>query len=142
MKTVSFNPQTIEREWHLVDLDGLTLGRAASRIALILRGKHKPTYTPHADCGDFVVVVNADKLVLTGTKPLKKVYHRHTGFMGGLKSIVAQDLLAKDSAEVVHLAIKGMLPKGPLGRAMAKKLKVYPGAEHPHAAQQPQPVTV
>src|SRR5690606_9861631 len=95
MKTVSFNPQTIEREWHLVDLDGLTLGRAASRIALILRGKHKPTYTPHADCGDFVVVVNADKLVLTGTKPLKKVYHRHTGFMGGLKSIVAQDLLAK-----------------------------------------------
>lgn len=142
MKTVSFNPQTIEREWHLVDLDGLTLGRAASRIALILRGKHKPTYTPHADCGDFVVVVNADKLVLTGTKPLKKVYHRHTGFMGGLKSIVAQDLLAKDSAQVVQLAIKGMLPKGPLGRAMAKKLKVYPGAEHPHAAQQPQPVTV
>jgi len=140
MKTESFNPDTIERQWHLVDLDGLTLGRAAARIAQVLRGKHKPTYTPHADCGDFVVVVNSDRVVLTGTKPQKKIYYRHTGYMGGLREMSAAKMIAKDSTAVIELAVKGMLPRGPLGRKMLKKLKVYAGAEHPHAAQQPAPI--
>lgn len=140
MKTESFNPDTIERQWHLVDLDGQTLGRAAARIAQVLRGKHRPTYTPHADCGDFVVVVNSDRVVLTGNKLTKKVYYRHTGFMGGLKEITAQKLLAKDSRLMIEKAVKGMLPRGPLGRQMFRKLKVYAGGDHPHAAQAPQPL--
>ncbi|PKN57622.1 MAG: 50S ribosomal protein L13 [Deltaproteobacteria bacterium HGW-Deltaproteobacteria-14] len=140
MKTESFNPDTIERQWHLVDLDGQTLGRAAARIAQVLRGKHKPTFTPHADCGDFVVVVNADRLVLTGAKLTKKVYYRHTGYMGGLKESTAGEMMAKDSCLVVEKAIKGMLPRGPLGRHMLTKLKVYAGGDHPHAAQKPAPI--
>ncbi|TNF37631.1 MAG: 50S ribosomal protein L13 [Deltaproteobacteria bacterium] len=140
MKTESFNPETIERQWHLVDLDGQTLGRAAARIAQVLRGKHKPTYTPHADCGDFVVVVNADRVVLTGNKLDKKVYYRHSGYMGGLRETTAAELLAKDSRLVIEKAVKGMLPRGPLGRHMFKKMKVYAGADHPHAAQKPAPI--
>lgn len=140
MKTESFNPDTIERQWHLVDLEGQTLGRAAARIAQVLRGKHKPTFTPHADCGDFVVVVNADRLVLTGAKLTKKMYYRHSGYMGGLKESTAGEMMAKDSRLVVEKAIKGMLPRGPLGRHMLTKLKVYAGGDHPHAAQKPAPI--
>lgn len=137
MKTLSFNHTNVERNWLLVDMSGQTLGRVASRIAGILRGKHKPTYTPHGDTGDFVVVINSDKLVLTGTKFQKKVYRHHTNFPGGLKTIVAEKLLQKDSTRMIELAVKGMLPKGPLGRSMLSKLKVYAGASHPHSAQQP-----
>lgn len=137
MKTVSFNPATVQREWHLVDFEGKTLGRVASRIALILRGKHKPTYTPHADCGDFVVIVNADKVHLTGNKLRDKLYYRHSGYLGGIKSLTAGEMVDKNPARVIELAIKGMLPRGPLGRQMLKKLKVYAGPDHPHAAQQP-----
>jgi len=140
MNTQSFTPETIDRQWHLVDLDGQTLGRAASRIAQILRGKHKPTFTPHADCGDFVVVVNADRVVLTGSKLTSKVYYRHSGYMGGLKDSTAAEMLAKDSRLVIEKAVKGMLPRGPLGRRMFKKMKVYAGADHPHAAQKPAPI--
>lgn len=137
MKTLSFNHTNVERNWLLVDMSGQTLGRVASRIAGILRGKHKPTYTPHGDTGDFVVVINSDKLVLTGTKFQKKVYRHHTNFPGGLKTIVAEKLLQKDSARMIELAVKGMLPKGPLGRSMLSKLKVYAGESHPHTAQKP-----
>jgi large subunit ribosomal protein L13 len=137
MKTLSFNHTNVERQWVLVDMAGQTLGRVASRIAGILRGKHKPTYTPHGDAGDFVVVINADKLVLTGTKFQKKVYRHHTSFPGGLKEIVAGKLAAKDPARMIELAVKGMLPRGPLGRAMFSKLKVYAGGTHPHQAQKP-----
>ena len=138
MTTVSFNNETIEREWFVVDLAGQTLGRAASRIASVLRGKHKPTFTPNADCGDFVVIINASKVVLKGRKLEQKTYYRHTGYLGGIKSIVAADLLEKDPAAVIEKAVKGMIPRGPLGRQILTKLKVYPGAEHPHAAQKPQ----
>ncbi|MCB9728063.1 MAG: 50S ribosomal protein L13 [Deltaproteobacteria bacterium] len=138
MSTVSYNPNTIDRQWLVVDVAGLTLGRAAARVASILRGKHKPTYTPHADCGDFVVVVNAEKAVLTGTKPQKKLYQHHTGYMGGVRTLTAEKLLEKRPTALVEAAVKGMLPRGPLGRQMYKKLKVYAGAEHPHQAQQPQ----
>ena len=138
MKTVSFNPNTVDREWHIVDLEGLVLGRAAARIAAVLRGKHKPTYTPNADCGDFVVVVNAEKVKLTGNKWTQKEYHHHTGYFGGLKSIRADKLLEKHPTRIIESAVKGMLPKGPLGRRMFKKLNVYAGPEHPHQAQQPQ----
>jgi large subunit ribosomal protein L13 len=140
MKTQSYNHTNVERKWVLVDMAGQTLGRVASRVAAILRGKHKPTYTPHGDTGDFVVVINADKLVLTGTKFQKKVYRHHTSFPGGLKEIVADKLMAKDPTKVIELAVKGMLPRGPLGRAMFSKLKVYAGGQHPHQAQQPTPI--
>ncbi len=138
MKTVSFNPNTVDREWHIVDLEGLVLGRAAARIATVLRGKHKPTFTPNADCGDFVVVVNAEKVKLTGNKWTQKEYHHHTGYFGGLKTIRADKLLEKYPTRIIESAVKGMLPKGPLGRRMFKKLNVYAGPEHPHQAQQPQ----
>lgn len=137
MATVSFRPDTIERDWILVDLEGKTLGRAAARIAAILRGKHKPTFTPHADCGDFVVIVNAKKIRLTGNKLAAKKYYRHSGYLGGIKEITAGDLLAKRPDRLVEMAIKGMLPRGPLGRKMFKKLHVYAGPDHPHQAQQP-----
>lgn len=137
MTTVSFKPDTIERQWHLVDFEGLTLGRAASRIATVLRGKHRPTYTPNADCGDFVVVINAEKLKLTGNKLEGKIYYRHTGYLGGLKSLTAGELLEKNPARVVELAVQRMMPSGPLGRRMMKKLKVYAGTDHPHEAQNP-----
>jgi large subunit ribosomal protein L13 len=139
MKTDSFNHTNVDRQWVVVDMAGQTLGRVATRIAAILRGKTKPTYTPFADVGDFVVVVNSDKLVLTGAQ---KMYRNHTNFPGGLKEVVAERQLAKDSREMVERAVKGMLPRGPLGRSMLRKLKVYKGAEHPHAAQKPTPVTL
>lgn len=141
MKTLSFNHTNVDRKWVVVDMAGQTLGRVATQIASILRGKTKPTYTPFADVGDFVVVINSDKLVLTGAKFQQKLYRSHTAFPGGLKEIVAEKLLAKDSRQMIEIAVKGMLPKGPLGRQMLTKLKVYKGAEHPHQAQQPTPVT-
>nr|WP_283808670.1 50S ribosomal protein L13 [Microvenator marinus] len=142
MKTISANPSNIERAWHVVDLEGQTLGRAAARIASVLRGKHKPTFTPHEDTGDFVICINADKVVLTGRKLDKKIYRRHSQYPGGLKEIVAKDLLEKSPEQMIEFAVQGMLPKGPLGRRMLKKLNVYAGAEHPHAAQQPQPLAL
>ena len=140
MSTVSFRPDTIEREWFIVDLDGQTLGRVASRIAAVLRGKHKPTYTPHADCGDYVVVVNADKIRLTANKLQNKIYYWHTGYFGGIRSITAADLLEKDPTALINKAVKGMLPRGPLGRAMFQKFKAHAGPDHPHAAQAPRPL--
>jgi len=141
MKTLSFNHTNVDRKWIMVDMAGQTLGRVAAQIAAILRGKTKPTFTPFADVGDFVVVINSDKLVLTGAKFKQKIYYSHSGFPGGLKQIVADKLLAKDSRMMIELAVKGMLPRGPLGRSMLTKLKVYKGAEHPHQAQQPTTVT-
>ena len=137
MATVSFNQNTIEREWLLVDLEGATLGRAASRVAAVLRGKHKPTFTPNADCGDFVVVINADKVKLSGNKMQDKIYYSHSGYLGGLKEMRAEEMLEKHPERLIEKAVKGMLPRGPLGRRQFKKLYVYTGAEHPHAAQQP-----
>jgi large subunit ribosomal protein L13 len=130
------------RQWHVIDADGLTVGRLASEIAHILMGKHKPTYTPFLDTGYHVIVINASKVVLKGDKLDAKFYRRHTGFPGGLKEISARDLLAKNPARLLELAIKGMLPKTKLGRAMGSKLKVYAGAEHPHGAQKPAPLQV
>lgn len=142
MKTVSIKPEDANREWWVVDLDSKVLGRAAARVATVLRGKHKPTFTPHTDTGDFVVIVNADKVRLTGRKLDQKMYYRHSGYMGGLKSISAGKLLQKRPEEVFRHAVKGMLPRGPLGRKMLRKLKVYAGAEHPHEAQQPKPLAL
>lgn len=126
------------RKWFLVDLEGQTLGRAATRIAHILRGKHKVTFTPHVDDGDYVVVVNAEKVHLTGRKLQGKLYHHHTGYVGGLKSVSAEKLLAAKPEELIRKAVKGMLPRGPLGRAQLRKLKIYIGGAHPHEAQQPE----
>lgn len=137
MRTFTGKTAEIEREWFVVDAEGQTLGRLASRIAPILKGKHKPTYMPHLDAGDFVVIVNAEKVRVTGQKLDQKFYHRHSGYPGGLTSISLRDQLAKHPERVLQLAIKGMLPKNKLGRRMLKKLKVYAGPEHPHQAQQP-----
>jgi large subunit ribosomal protein L13 len=126
-----------DRKWHVVDVAGLTLGRAATQIAHILRGKHKPTFTPNVDCGDFVIVVNAGKVHLTGKKMQGKLYYRHTLFPGGLVTLPAEEMLRRKPTEPIKRAVWGMLPKGPLGRKLYKKLKVYATAEHPHAAQQP-----
>ncbi|MEX1196647.1 MAG: 50S ribosomal protein L13 [Pseudohongiellaceae bacterium] len=142
MKTFSAKPQTAENNWLLVDAEGLTLGRMAAEIATRLRGKHKPEYTPHVDTGDFVVVVNADKVHVTGKKAKDKMYYAHSGFPGGLKEASFAKMMEKSPERVIRLAVKGMLPRTPLGRAMFRKLKVYPGAEHPHSAQQPQAVTL
>lgn len=141
MPTYMAKKGEVPREWLLVDAQGKVLGRLASRIAMALRGKNKPTFTPHLDAGDFVVVVNADKVVLTGQKWDKKVYYRHTGYMGGLKSITARQLLKKRPEDLLRQAVRGMLPKNSLGRQLLKKLKVYAGPGHPHEAQQPRPVT-
>lgn len=138
MKTFSAKPQNVEHNWLLVDAEGQTLGRLAAEIATRLRGKHKPEYTPHVDTGDFVVVVNAEKVHVTGKKSSDKMYHHHTGYPGGLKSFSFEKLIDRSPEKVLKLAVKGMLPRTPLGRAMFKKLKVYAGNEHPHAAQQPQ----
>ncbi|RAL20576.1 50S ribosomal protein L13 [Lujinxingia litoralis] len=138
MKTFSAKESDINRQWFVVDLEGETVGRAAAKIATILRGKHKATYTPHVDCGDFVICINADKVAFTGKKLTDKVYNRHSGYPGGLKSITAGDLLEKRAQSVITYAVQGMLPKTKLGRQMITKLKVYAGAEHPHQAQQPQ----
>ncbi len=132
----------IKHDWYVVDLKDKTLGRAATKIVRVLQGKHKPTYTPAADCGDFVVAINADKIKLTGNKLTDKIYFRHTGFMGGIKTISAGKQLQKDSTELLKIAVKGMLAKGPLGNARFKKLKVYKGAEHPHAVQKPQELSL
>lgn len=130
----------IERKWYVVDADGVVLGRLATRVATILRGKHKPTFTPHLDMGDHVVVVNADKVHLTGRKRTDKLYRWHTGYIGGLREVTAETMIRTHPERVVEWAVQGMLPKNRLGKAMAKKLKVYRGAEHPHAAQQPGPL--
>ncbi len=137
MKTISANPTAVKRDWYIIDADGKTLGRMATAIAHRLRGKHKPEYTPHVDTGDYIVVINADKVRVTGNKASDKMYHRHTGYPGGLKSISFDKLIQKAPERVIQSAVKGMLPKGPLGRAMFKKMKVYAGGAHPHAAQQP-----
>lgn len=142
MKTYLANSLTVERKWHLVDANGKTLGRLAARVAMLLRGKHKPTFTPHVDTGDHVVIINADKIRLTGEKFQTKIYHHHTGYPGGIKSISAERLHAKDPTAILTKAIRGMLPKNPLGKQMAKKLKVYAGESHPHDAQRPEPIAL
>jgi len=138
MKTLSAKPESVKRDWYVVDAADKTLGRLSSEIASRLRGKHKPEYTPHVDTGDYIVVVNAEKIAVTGKKASNKIYHRHTGYIGGLKSISFEKLIDKAPERVIQGAVKGMLPRGPLGREMFKKLKVYAGTEHPHTAQQPQ----
>lgn len=138
MKTISATPETVKRDWYIIDADGKTLGRMAAEIAHRLRGKHKPEYTPHVDTGDYIVVINAEKVRVTGNKANDKMYHRHTGYIGGLKSMSFNKLIDKAPERVIQTAVKGMLPRGPLGRAMFKKMKVYAGDTHPHAAQQPQ----
>jgi large subunit ribosomal protein L13 len=142
MKTYVPKRDEIRRAWWVVDAEGVALGRLASQVAFRLRGKHKPGFTPFLDTGDHVIVVNADKLVLTGAKLQDKLYRRHSGYPGGLKEVTAEEMVRKNPARMVELAVKGMLPKGPLGRKMAKKLKVYAGPRHPHEAQQPRPLTV
>lgn len=137
-RTFSAKPHLVKRTWHLVDASDKTLGRLASRIAHILRGKHKPEFTPHVDTGDFVVVINAEKIRVTGNKAKDKIYYSHSGYPGGLKEITFEKLQAKAPERVLMLAVKGMLPKGPLGYETLKKLKVYAGPEHHHTAQQPQ----
>ena len=142
MKTYSAKPETVQRDWYIVDAADKTLGRLAVSIATRLRGKHKPEYTPHVDTGDYIVVVNADKIRVTGNKAKGKIYHSHTGYPGGLKSISFEKLMEKAPERTIQNAVKGMLPKGPLGRAMFKKMKVYAGEEHPHTAQQPQDLNI
>ena len=138
MKTFTAKPETVKRDWYVVDATGKTLGRLASELALRLRGKHKAEYTPHVDTGDYIIVLNADKVAVTGNKRTDKVYYRHTGYVGGLKEATFEEMIARRPERVIEIAVKGMLPKGPLGRAMYRKLKVYAGNEHNHAAQQPQ----
>lgn len=140
MKTFSAKPHEVQRDWYLVNAQGKTLGRLATEIARRLRGKHKPEYTPHVDTGDYIVVVNAEKIRVTGNKLKDKIYHRHTGYIGSLKSETLKDKLAREPEQVLKLAVKGMLPRNPLGRRMLRKLKIARGADHPHAAQQPQPL--
>ncbi|MCA9671298.1 MAG: 50S ribosomal protein L13 [Myxococcales bacterium] len=142
MKTYQAKPGEVTREWYVIDLADVSLGRAATRIANVLRGKHKPEFTPHVDAGDFVVVINAEKVKLTGNKLKDKVYHRHTGWIGNLRSQTAEELLATKPDAIIRTAVRGMLPKTILGRQLLKKLKVYTGTEHPHAAQQPQPLSL
>jgi large subunit ribosomal protein L13 len=142
MKTYFATCENIEHKWYVVDASGKVLGRLASQIAKYLRGKHKPEYTPHADAGDYIVVINASEIKVTGNKAQDKVYYRHSGYPGGLKETTFAKQIVKNPAEVIERAVKGMLPKNPLGRAMLRKLKVYPGAEHPHEAQQPTVITL
>ncbi len=142
MKTFSAKPETVKRDWFVVDASGKTLGRLASEIALRLRGKHKPEFTPHVDTGDYIVVVNAEKVAVTGNKAAAKMYWHHTGFPGGIKGINFEKLVAHRPEAPLEIAVRGMLPKGPLGRDMLSKLKVYAGATHPHAAQQPQELII
>ncbi|EHQ51582.1 MULTISPECIES: 50S ribosomal protein L13 [Ectothiorhodospira] len=142
MKTFSAKPAEVTRDWYVVDASGKTLGRLASEVARRLRGKHKPVYTPHVDTGDYIVIVNASKVRLSGNKETDKMYYRHTGYVGHMKSASAQQIRENAPERLIEIAVKGMLPKNPLGRAMFKKLKVYAGAEHSHAAQQPQPLEI
>lgn len=138
MKSFMASPATIERKWYVVDATGYTLGRLASEVAKVLRGKNKAIYTPHMDCGDYVIVVNADKVSVTGKKLDQKIYYSHSEYVGGMKETTLREMMAKKPERVMELAVKGMLPKGPLGRSMIKKLHVYAGPEHDHAAQKPE----
>ncbi|HEY9051857.1 MAG TPA: 50S ribosomal protein L13 [Gammaproteobacteria bacterium] len=142
MKTFSAKQETVKRDWYLVDANGKTLGRLATEIARRLRGKHKPEYTPHVDTGDYIVVVNAEKVKVTGNKTTDKMYYSHSGYIGGIKSISFDKLIDKKPELIIERAVKGMLPKNPLGRAMFRKLKIYAGSEHKHTAQQPQPLEI
>ena len=141
-KTKSANKETVERKWFVVDAEGKTVGRLCTQIAHILRGKHKPSYTPHVDCGDYIIVLNAEKVKFTGNKMNAKEYQTYSGYPGGQKIATAKEVLQKHPERIVEMAVKGMLPKNRLGRAMYKKLFVYTGDVHPHAAQQPQPLTL
>jgi large subunit ribosomal protein L13 len=142
VRTYSPKPGEIERQWHVIDASDVVLGRLATHVATLLRGKHKPTFAPHVDTGDFVVIVNAGKVALTGNKRETKVAYRHSGYPGGLKKVTYNDLLNKRPERAIELAVKGMLPHNKLGAKLIRKLKVYPGAEHPHAAQQPVPFEI
>ena len=142
MKSFMASPATIDRKWYVVDAEGQTLGRLSSEIAKVLRGKNKPTYTPHIDTGDNVIVVNAEKIKVTGKKLEQKIYYKHSDFPGGMRETTLKEMLAKKPEDVITLAVKGMLPKGPLGRSMITKLHVYAGAEHPHAAQKPEALEI
>jgi len=142
MKTFSAKPAEVKRDWYIIDAEGKTLGRMATEIARRLRGKHKAEYTPHVDTGDYIVVVNAEKVAVTGNKRSNKMYHRHTGYIGGLKSANFEKVIAEKPAQVIELAVKGMMPRGPLGRAMLRKLKIFAGAEHNHLAQQPKQLEI
>lgn len=135
--TISAKPESVERDWYVVDATDKTLGRLATEVARRLRGKHKPIYTPHVDTGDYIVVINAEKVKVTGRKATDKVYYHHTGFPGGIKGITFEKLIIKKPQQVIELAVKGMLPRNSLGRTMMRKLKIYAGPEHPHVAQQP-----
>ena len=141
MKTFMASPATIDRKWYVVDAEGKTLGRLASEVAKVLRGKNKAIFTPHIDTGDYVIVINAEKIAVTGKKLDQKIYYHHSGYVGGMKETTLKEKLAKKPEEVIELAVKGMLPKGPLGRQMYKKLFVYAGPEHKHAAQKPEVLT-
>lgn len=142
MKTISAKGHEVKRDWFVVDASNMVLGRLASEIARRLRGKHKAEYTPHVDTGDYIVVTNAEKIVVTGNKNKDKMYHRHSGFPGGIKSLSFEKMLAKNPVKIIELAVKGMLPKNPLGREMYRKLKVYVGSDHPHTAQQPKQLEI
>lgn len=142
MKTYSAKPESVKRDWYVVDASGKTLGRLATEVASRLRGKHKPEFTPHVDTGDYIVVINADKVTVTGKKASDKIYYSHTGYPGGLKQANFATLQAEKPEMIIEKAIKGMLPRNPLGRAMFRKLKVYAGTEHPHTAQQPQQLEI
>lgn len=141
MKTFMASPATITRKWYVVDATDMTLGRLSSEVAKILRGKNKPIFTPHMDCGDYVIVVNAEKIKVTGKKMDQKIYYHHSEYVGGMKETTLREKMAKKPEQVIELAVKGMLPKGPLGRQMFKKLHVYAGSEHAHAAQKPEVLT-
>ena len=141
MNTYMANPDKIERKWYVVDAEGQTLGRLASEVAKVLRGKNKPVFTPHVDTGDYVIIVNADKIKVTGKKMEQKIYYNHSEYVGGMKETTLKEMMAKKPERVLELAVKGMLPKGPLGRTMIKKLHVYAGPEHNHAAQKPEVLT-
>ena len=141
MKTFMASPATIERKWYVVDATGHTLGRLASEVAKVLRGKNKPIFTPHMDCGDYVIIVNADKVNVTGKKLDQKIYYNHSDYVGGMKETTLREMMAKKPEKVMELAVKGMLPKGPLGRSMYKKLHVYAGPDHEQAAQKPEALT-
>ena len=142
MKSFMASPATIERKWYVIDAEGQTLGRLSSEIAKILRGKNKPTYTPFIDTGDNVIVVNAEKVKVTGKKMDQKIYYKHSDYPGGMRETTLKEMLEKKPTDVITLAVKGMLPKGPLGRSMIEKLHVYAGAEHPHAAQKPEALEI
>ncbi|MDR2470692.1 MAG: 50S ribosomal protein L13 [Treponema sp.] len=142
METVFVKPAKLERKWFVIDAEGKVLGRVAARAASIVRGKEKPIFAPHQEMGDFVVIVNAGKAALTGRKPVQKLYRRHTGYVGGLKTVNYEQLAARHPVSPMELAVKGMLPKGPLGRRLFRNVKVYAGSTHPHAAQNPQPINL